>query len=116
MRVNKEEVLEKIKFGNAVVINVLSKENFNKLHIEGSQNHPLKDDAKVFSKEVEEKYGKDKLFIVYGDHFGHLESFEATEALTAHGLEAFNYAGGVQEWFKAGYPVEGTETSGVGVV
>jgi len=116
MRVNKEEVLEKIKLGQAVVINVLSKDDYVKIHITGSQNHHFKDDPTTFSKEVEREYGKDKSFIVYGDHFGQLESFEATEALTAHGLKALNYSGGVQEWFKAGYPVEGTETSGVGVV
>jgi rhodanese-related sulfurtransferase len=115
MKINKEEVLAKIEHGHAVLINVLSKDDFRKLRIKGSTNQYFNnDDAVAFSKGVEETYGKDKSFIVYGDHFGHLQSFEAAQALKANGMKVLNYAGGVQEWYKSGYPVEGTEVNNKG--
>jgi rhodanese-related sulfurtransferase len=109
MRVEKDQLLESMRNDNVVVLNVLSKSDFKKLHIKGSENHPLTEDSKAFSKEVEGKYGKGKSFIVYGDHFGLLESFWAAKALEDHGLKVMNYSGGVQEWHRAGLPVGGTE-------
>jgi len=115
MKINKEEVLATMGLGQAVLINVLSKDDYRKLRIKGSKNQYFdNDDAAAFSKGVEQTYGKEKSFIVYGDHFGHLQSFEAAQALKAHGLKVLNYAGGVQEWFKSGYPVEGTQVDNAG--
>jgi len=108
MKVDKEHVIKNMKDEKVVVLNVLSKADFKKLHIKGSENHPLTADPKVFSEEVAEKYGKGKSFILYCDHLGLLESYEATKALTDNGLDAVNYSGGVQEWYRAGLPVEGT--------
>jgi rhodanese-related sulfurtransferase len=109
MKIDKDQVVEKMKSGQVVVLNVLSRGAYNKLHIKGSESQPLVADFEVYSKEVEGKYGKDKPFIVYGDHFGLLESFMAARALENHGLEVLNYSGGVREWHRAGLPVEGTE-------
>ncbi len=115
MKINKEEVLAKMELGQAVLINVLSKDDYRKLRIKGSKNQYFdNDEAAAFSKNVEAAYGKDKSFIVYGDHFGHLQSFEAAQALNARGLKVLNYAGGVQEWYKSGYPVEGTQVNNAG--
>jgi rhodanese-related sulfurtransferase len=66
-------------------------------------------DPAAFSKEVEEKYGKGKSFVVYGDRFGLLESYMAAKALEDRGLQALNYSGGLQEWYRAGLPVVGTD-------
>ena len=110
MKISKEQVLQKMNASQVVVLNVLNKDQFNCLRIKGSESHPMTSDPGAFSKSVEEKYGKGKSFILYGDHFGLLESYFATQALLAHGLKAENYAGGVQEWFRAGLPVEGTQT------
>jgi rhodanese-related sulfurtransferase len=109
MVLKKEEVLAKMNDANVVVLNVLPKSAFQKLHIKGSQNMPLTEDHKGFAVEVQKSYGKDKYFITCGDHFGLLESYEAASALAEHGLTAENYSGGVQDWFKAGYPSEGSE-------
>jgi rhodanese-related sulfurtransferase len=109
MVMKKEQVLIKMSESNVVILNVLPKSNFQKLHITGSQSMPLTEDLNAFAAEVEKKFGKDKQFIAYGDHFGFLESYEAAKALNEKGLKAENYSGGVQEWFKAGYPSEGTE-------
>jgi rhodanese-related sulfurtransferase len=109
MKIDKEQVIESMRSGKAVVLNVLSKGDFKKLHIKGSESQPLTEDPKEFSKEVEAKYGKGKSFIVYGDHFGLLESYFAARALEDHGFQALNYSGGLREWHRAGLPVEGTE-------
>src|SRR5690349_16254912 len=111
MKIDKDQVFEKIKKGQAVVLNVLSRGAFNKLHIRGSESQPLMADFDAFAKEVAGKYGKSKPFIVYGDRFGLLESFFAARALEDHGLDAMNYSGGLQEWRRAGLPVEGTEAN-----
>jgi rhodanese-related sulfurtransferase len=108
MKVDKEQVMKKISDESVVVLNVLSKADFNKMHIKGSENHPFKADPRAFSGEVVEKYGKGKSFILYCDRMGLLESYEATKALTDSGLKALNYSGGMQEWYRAGLPVEGT--------
>ncbi len=109
MKVEKEEVMTRLNEGQAVLLNVQSKGDYKKLHIKGSENHPMTDDPKAFSEEVKQKYGKEKLFITYGERFGLLESFMATQALNENGCKAVNYAGGLREWHRAGMPVEGTE-------
>ena len=109
MRIYIDQVIEQMKREETVVLNVLPKSEFRKLHIKGSENHPLKEDTAAFSSEVEEKYGRKKQFIVYGDHFGLLDSFFAARVLEDHGLNVRNYSGGIQEWHRAGLPVGGTD-------
>ena len=111
MKIDKEDVFEKMKSDKVIVLNILSKSDFKKLHIKGSESHPMTEDPSVFSKEVEGKYGKTKSFIVYGERFGLLDSYFASQALEEQGLKSVNYVGGVQEWYKAGLPVGGTETT-----
>jgi rhodanese-related sulfurtransferase len=109
MVVKKEQVFEKLMDDQFIVLNVLSKADFQKLRIKGSHNLPLTPDHKAFAIEVQKTYGKDKSFITYGDHFGLLDSYEAARAMDEHGLQVENYAGGVQDWYKAGFPSEGTQ-------
>jgi rhodanese-related sulfurtransferase len=111
MKIDMDQLFESMKNDKVVVLNVLSKGDFKKLHIHGSESHPMTTDPLVFSKEVEEKYGKGKSFVVYGDRFGLLESYLAAKALEDHGLQALNYSGGLQEWHRAGLPVAGTEVA-----
>jgi rhodanese-related sulfurtransferase len=111
MRIEKETMLENMEKDHVVVLNVLSKNDFKKLHIKGSENYPLTEDTVEFSKEVVGKYGKGKTFIVYGDRFGLLESYFAAKALEDHGQKVMNYSAGLQEWYRAGLPVEGTEAT-----
>ncbi len=98
-----------MKNDQVVVVNILPKSDYKKLHIAGSESHPYSDDPESFTKEVEAKYGKKKTFIIYGDRFGLLDSYLAAEALESKGIEAWNYSGGLREWHKAGLPVEGTD-------
>lgn len=109
MRIYVDQVFESMKREDTVVLNVLSLSEFRKLHIKGSQSHPLKEDKEAFGREVEEKYGRNKNFIIYGDHFGLLDSFLATHSLQERGLKALNFADGVQEWARRGLDVEGSQ-------
>lgn len=109
MRVNKEQVLDQMGDAKVVLLNVLSKGDYKKLHIKPSESHPFAGDPEAFFKEIHGKYGKEKSFILYCDHFGLLESYEATQALTERGLKAVNYSGGLREWQKAGLPLDGTD-------
>jgi rhodanese-related sulfurtransferase len=111
MRINKEQVQENMKDSECVLINVLSKSEYKKMHIKGSESFPLTDDHSAFTKEVGDKFGKKKNLIVYGERFGILDGFEAAKALTKDGFKVENYSGGLQEWFRAGLPVEGTEVN-----
>lgn len=111
MKIEKAQVFEKLTKGEAVILNVLSKAQFKRLHIRGSENLPLGEDEEAFCREAKERFGKEKTFIVYCDHFGLLDSFMAAQALETRGMTAFNYSGGLQEWFRSGLPVEGTQIS-----
>ncbi len=113
MKIDKEKMIESMKIDNVIVLNILPKSDYKKLHIKGSESHPFADDPVAFTKEVEEKYGKKKSFILYGDHFGLLDSFLAAKALEDHGFQALNYPGGLREWYRAGLPVEGTDADPV---
>lgn len=58
MRINKEQVQENMKDSECVLINVLSKSEYKKMHIKGSESFPLTDDHSAFTKEVGDKFGK----------------------------------------------------------
>ena len=108
----KEDVLKKMSEKGIVVLNILPREDFAKLHIKGSVNLPLTKDLVDFCRKAVERFGKKTCFIVHGQQLGLLDSYWATRALTAEGLSAQNYAGGMTEWHRAGLPVEGSTIPG----
>ena len=110
MSMTKEQVLEKIKEKDVVVLNVLSKEDYDKLHIKGSDSLPITGvRPEDFVKRVGEKYGKEKQFITYCSGFPCRHFQEAADALAKNGFKAEGYSGGIQEWADSGLPVEGTQ-------
>lgn len=108
MTIPKEALLEKIKKAYVVVLNVLPEEEFKGLHIQGSNNLPLKQDHGSFAQAAELKYGRDKFFIVYGSSVSSLDALSAAAALRKRGLWAEAYLEGLEDWNGAGYPTEGT--------
>jgi len=113
MALNKEAVLKSMsEKKDVVVLSVLPKADYVRLHIKGSASLPLGKDNADFCREAVEKFGKDKHFILYGERFGMLDSYVATRALIDQGIRAENYGGGIREWHRAGLPVEGTEAPG----
>ncbi len=108
MPISKEALKGKMKDRNTVVLNVLSEADFAKLHIKGSESFPLTQNTVEFAREVEKKYGKDRFFIAYCEGPTCSAGPNAAKALKVHGLDAVDFAGGMQEWESAGYPTEGT--------
>jgi len=91
---------------NAIVINVLSKEYFDKEHIPGSINIPL--ESKDFLEQVKRRiHDKSQDIVVYCAKTECTASEEAAEKLTAAGYEnVYDFEGGMKEWREAGHPVE----------
>lgn len=108
MRIYIDQVFEDMRRDETVVLNVLPPAEFRKLHIKGSENLPLGKDPDAFGKEVMEKYGRERKFIVYGERFGLLDSYIAARQLEDRDLKVLNYSGGIEEWFRSGLPVDGT--------
>jgi rhodanese-related sulfurtransferase len=109
MSMSKEAVKEKINDKNVVILDVLPESDYAKLHIEGSENLPLGLNASDFAEAVEKKYGKEKFFITYCDGLTCNAGPDAAKALQKKGFKANDYAGGIQEWSQAGFPIGGTE-------
>jgi len=109
MRIYIDQVFENMNIEGAVILNVLPEKDYRKLHIKGSENLPLGKDPEAFCEEVVEKYGRKKKFIVYGERFGLLDSYMAARALEEKDLQVLNYSGGIEEWYRSGLPVDGTQ-------
>lgn len=109
MSLTKEMVRKKMKSRDVVLLNVLTEEDFLKLHIKGSLNLPLAQNRDEFAMEVEKRFGKDKFYISYSASVICAAGPNAAQALRIRGFKAEAYLGGLQEWLEAGFPVEGTQ-------
>lgn len=115
MSMSKEAVKDKMKDMNTVVLNVLPEADYKEFHIQGSENLPLGADAGDFAGAVEKKYGKDKFFITYCAGLACDAGPKAAKVLREKGFKANDYAGGIEEWSQAGFPVGGTGAKNVSV-
>jgi rhodanese-related sulfurtransferase len=109
MSMSKEAVKDKMKDKNVMVLDVLPQNDYAKLHIEGSESLPLGLNSDDFVQAVEKKFGKDKFFITYCAGLTCHAGPDAAKALQKKGFQANDYAGGIQEWSQAGFPVAGSE-------
>lgn len=101
--INAEDVKKKIDDGdNFTLINVLTRDSYEKEHISGSINIPYQDIAK-HSKELD----KDEEIIVHcSDEFCDASSI-AYQKLNKLGFEnVIDFEGGIEEWKEKGYPIE----------
>lgn len=109
MPLTKEEVLEKMKDPSVVLVNVLPQEDFDRLHIKGSQNLVFGRNVRSFESAAARKFSKDSFLITYGaDEKGTLD-LNAAKLLVAHGFQANNYPGGLKDWAQAGLPTSTTK-------
>jgi rhodanese-related sulfurtransferase len=108
--ITKEEILEKMKEKDTVVLNVLPKTDYDLLRIKGSDSLPVVGTRpEKFVQEVEARYGKDKFFITYCTGLPCPRFMEAATVLTQAGFKVEGYAGGLQEWAASGFPVDGSQ-------
>ncbi|MBD3310281.1 rhodanese-like domain-containing protein [Candidatus Woesearchaeota archaeon] len=110
MKTLKKEELKKMIDGDEEfkLIDVLSKDAFEKKRIPGSVNIPVDED---FEEKIKEKYpDKDTKIVVYCASFECHSSPKAAEKLDEMGYtEVYDYEGGIRDWEEAGYPLEGEE-------
>lgn len=101
--INKEDLKQAMDAGKVEVINVLSKDFYDKIHITGSKNIPLE------RLEVEYRdLDKDKTYVVYCAHYQCDASRNAAKLLEEKGFSVKAYEGGIKEWAESGLPVEGS--------
>lgn len=93
------------------VINVLPEDRFREKRIPGSVNVPLEDSS--FLQRVEHLVGdRDAKVVVYCADAGCKASPKAAEKLEESGFRNVqDFEGGVEEWERAGFPLEGTAVS-----
>lgn len=86
---------------NTVVLDVRSEEEFAKGHIAGAVNLPI--NAKDFDERAKQ-LDKDKTYLVHCQ--AGVRSERACKKMDGVVPKMFNFAGGMNEWKKAGKPVE----------
>ncbi len=91
---------------DAVIINVLDEETFQRQHIPGSKNVPV--DAPDFEQRADAlASAKDEPVIVYCASQDCPASERAAERLEQAGYtRVLDFAGGMEEWAQHGFPVE----------
>lgn len=101
--ITKEELLRKIGDKRTLVVNVLARDEYEKIHIKGSISVPR--------GEMEgggwERLDRTKEIIVHCSSYDCHASRLAAEFLGERGFKARAYEGGMREWAEAGLPTEG---------
>jgi rhodanese-related sulfurtransferase len=88
------------------LVEVLMPKEFQRLHIQGAENIPLKE----IGKQATSRFGREDTIVVYCADEQCQASPKAAEKLEAFGYRnVYDYEGGKQDWVEAGYPVEGDE-------
>lgn len=86
-----------------ILIDTLSRESFEEIHISGAINCPAEEIPK-WAEENPDK--KDRKIVVYCSGYTCKASAFAAEALERSGFtNVMRYEGGINEWDAAGYPV-----------
>lgn len=98
-----EELKKKLDNDEVVLIDVLSEKSYEKSHISGAVNIPVK----VVGFRAKEKYDKDEQVVVYCSGPDCQSSQVAAEKLEALGFNnVYRYKGGKKEWEEAGFPMD----------
>ncbi len=100
--ISREELKQKIDRGDKFkLVNALGEWAFNAKHIPGSINISKIEDAK-------KRLGAGEEIIIYCSNPSCIASIIGYQLLTNMGYKNVRrYAGGIEEWQKAGYPLEG---------
>ena len=87
------------------LIHVLSEEDFERVHIPGSENIPASRES--FAEQVEGLVGgKDETIVVYCSNLDCQASPDAAGKLGEAGFtEVYDFEGGIKEWLQAGHEV-----------
>lgn len=102
-KIQKEELKKRLEDDSLTIIEVLEPEEYNKEHIKGAVNIPLKEVV----KEARQRFDKDQELVVYCSDADCTASPTAGKKLEDAGYSnVYHYKGGKKEWKEAGYPME----------
>jgi rhodanese-related sulfurtransferase len=104
--ISREELKQKLDLGDKFkLVNALGEWEFNAKHIPGSINISKIDDAKKILNPSDE-------IIIYCSNPSCIASIIGYQVLTRMGYKNVRrYAGGIEDWEEAGYPLEGSFVS-----
>lgn len=105
--ITKDELAEKMCRGGTVVVNVLAREGYEKLHIKGSISIPRNE----LERGGWENLDRTKEVVVHCSSYACGASRMAAEFLEAKGFNVRAYEGGIKEWAEAELPTEGRLSS-----
>ena len=101
--ITKEELKRKLENDEVILIEVLDKEDFNKSHIAGAINIPLKQ----IGTEANQRFSEDDEIVVYCSDSDCSASPTAAKKLDSLGFKnVYDYKGGKKEWKEADLPME----------
>ncbi|MFO7658344.1 MAG: rhodanese-like domain-containing protein [Bacteroidales bacterium] len=101
--ITKEELKKKLENGNIHLIEVLGEEKYNKSHIKGAINIPLK----KIGTEARQKFSEEDEIVVYCSDYDCSDSPTAAKKLESLGFKnVYDFEGGKKEWKEAGLPME----------
>ncbi|MCL5987508.1 MAG: rhodanese-like domain-containing protein [Candidatus Thermoplasmatota archaeon] len=102
-KIDREKLRELMSLGKVSVIDVLSSQSFLKEHITGSISMPFNE----LENEGWKKLDRNKIVVPYCAGLNCHASHRAGEILEAAGLKVMVYEGGLEDWKRSGYPMEG---------
>ncbi len=105
--ITKEELVRRLGDGRTLVVNVLAKEGYDRIHIRGSISMPRGE----MQLGGWDKLDRSKDIVVHCSSYTCGASKMAGELLEAKGFNVLEYAGGMREWAEAGLPTEGRVTA-----
>ncbi|HTZ11476.1 MAG TPA: rhodanese-like domain-containing protein [Candidatus Margulisiibacteriota bacterium] len=106
-KITRDELMVLMKSGEAFkLVDVLSKESYEKEHIKGAISLPL---AEIEEKRVAALMGKDDKVVVYCASFECQASTKAAEKLMSLGYRnVLDYKGGLKDYKEANLPLRGS--------
>lgn len=105
--ISKDELVGKFASPGLVIVNVLAREGYDKIHIRGSVSVPRGELEAGRWQELD----KSKEIVVHCSSYSCGASRLAADFLEAKGFNVKAYEGGIKEWAEAGLPTEGRLTA-----
>ncbi len=98
-----DELKKKLENNEVTLIEVLDREQYEKEHIKGAINIPLKE----IGAEARKRFSKEDAIVVYCSNYECTASPSAGKKLEDLGFtNVYHYGGGKKEWKEEGLPME----------
>lgn len=102
--ITKEELRDKLENKEVVILNVLNREDYDRLHIKDSLSAPLEE----LESHLWEKLDKSTRYVTHCSDLKCTACVKAASFLEGKGFDVNVYRGGIKEWAESGYATEGT--------